>query len=105
MFVCMYMATQVVFMITSMTLIGLLPECKLRRFLGAIAYKISIRTLMRGMSCVTNFHDTQYMPQANGFCVANHTSPIDVGVLSINTCFSLVGYLFIKVASLGLMCF
>ncbi|XP_046975332.1 glycerol-3-phosphate acyltransferase 3 isoform X1 [Vanessa cardui] len=78
-------------MITSMSLIGVLPDSRFRRFLGALAYKISIRTLMRGMSCVTNFHDTQYMPRSYGFCVANHTSPIDVGVLSINTCFSLIG--------------
>ncbi|CAH2101486.1 unnamed protein product [Euphydryas editha] len=91
----------VVFMITSMSLIGVLPECRFRRFLGSIAYKMSIRTIMRGMSCVTNFHDVQYMPQTNGFCVANHTSPIDVGVLSINTCFSLVWWLIVCTACVG----
>ena len=95
---------QVVTMISSMSLIGLLPESKFRRFLGAIAYQIAIRTLMRSMSCVTNFHDTQYMPRSNGFCVANHTSPIDVGTLSVNTCFSLVGLVEVLPA-LGLMCF
>lgn len=95
---------QVVTMITTMSLIGLLPESRFRRFLGAIAYKIAIRTLMRSVSCVTNFHDTQYMPSSNGFCVANHTSPIDVGILSINTCFSLVGFFFSVLPALGLMC-
>ncbi|CAH2268368.1 jg905, partial [Pararge aegeria aegeria] len=81
----------VVTMITSLSLIGFLPDNKFRRYLAAIFYKISIRTLVRSMSCVTNFHDTQHAPKFNGFCVANHTSPIDVGVLSVNTCFSLIG--------------
>ncbi|XP_045781682.1 glycerol-3-phosphate acyltransferase 3 isoform X1 [Maniola jurtina] len=81
----------VLIMITSLSLIGFLPESKFRRWLAGLFYKISIRTLMRSMSIVTNFHDVEHVPRFNGFCVANHTSPIDVGVLSVNTCFSLIG--------------
>ncbi|XP_052745661.1 glycerol-3-phosphate acyltransferase 3 isoform X2 [Bicyclus anynana] len=91
----------VVTMITSLSLIGFLPESKFRRWLAAIFYKISIRTLMRSMSCVTSFHDTEHSPRYNGFCVANHTSPIDVGVLSVNTCFSLVWWLIACTACVG----
>ncbi|CAG9789871.1 unnamed protein product [Diatraea saccharalis] len=78
-------------MLGNTTIINLLPEGKIRRFLGEISYKMSFRILTRSVSLVGNFHDTQYMPKGNGFCVANHTSPIDVAMLSIHTCFSLIG--------------
>ncbi|XP_045505777.1 glycerol-3-phosphate acyltransferase 3 isoform X3 [Colias croceus] len=77
--------------LVSMTLIGLLPEGKIRRTLGGIAYKLANRMLIRSVSCVAYYHDTQYKPSSNGFCVANHTSPIDVSVLSMDMCFSLIG--------------
>ncbi|XP_045781684.1 glycerol-3-phosphate acyltransferase 3 isoform X3 [Maniola jurtina] len=91
----------VLIMITSLSLIGFLPESKFRRWLAGLFYKISIRTLMRSMSIVTNFHDVEHVPRFNGFCVANHTSPIDVGVLSVNTCFSLVWWLIVCTACVG----
>ncbi|CAK1555952.1 unnamed protein product [Leptosia nina] len=72
-------------------LIGMLPAGKFRRRLGAVVYKVVNRILIRGVSCLVNFHDTQYMPKPNSFCVANHTSPIDANVLSTNTCFALIG--------------
>ncbi|XP_041968759.1 glycerol-3-phosphate acyltransferase 3 isoform X1 [Aricia agestis] len=81
----------VLMMVVVMSMIGLLPPGRVRRWLGALAYKMSFRTIMRSISCVANFHQTEYMPAANGFCVANHTSPIDVGILSANICFSLIG--------------
>lgn len=81
---------QVAIMIVTTTIVSLLPPGNLRRYLGAISYKISIRVLIRSLSVVTTFHDTQYSPGSGGFCVANHTSPIDVAIVSVRTCFSLV---------------
>ncbi|XP_053623086.1 glycerol-3-phosphate acyltransferase 3 isoform X1 [Plodia interpunctella] len=78
-------------MIILTTLVSCLPSGRLRLFFGAISYKMSIRILIRSLSCVATFHNTEHMPKKNGFCVANHTSPIDVAVLSINNCFSLIG--------------
>ncbi|KOB74476.1 Glycerol-3-phosphate acyltransferase 4, partial [Operophtera brumata] len=78
-------------MIVTTSLVSLLPPGRIRRYFGALSYMISIRTIMRGLSCTIYFHDTQYKPKSNGFCVANHTSPIDVGIVSVNTCFSLIG--------------
>ncbi|XP_022117664.2 glycerol-3-phosphate acyltransferase 3 isoform X2 [Pieris rapae] len=77
--------------LTVTCLVGMLPKGKIRRLLGEIIYKTANRILVRGVSCVVNFHDTQHMPKPNSFCVANHTSPIDANVLSTNTCFSLIG--------------
>ncbi|CAG4958525.1 unnamed protein product [Colias eurytheme] len=87
--------------LVSMTLIGLLPDGKIRRTLGGIAYKLANRMLIRSVSCVAYYHDTQYKPSSNGFCVANHTSPIDVSVLSMDMCFSLVWWLIVSTAIVG----
>lgn len=86
-------------MLLTTALVGLLPAGAARRRLGIACYKMSFRTMMRGLSCVITFHDTQYIPEKSGVCVANHTSTIDVAVLSVNTCFSLVGYSFFSGAS------
>ncbi|XP_047519011.1 glycerol-3-phosphate acyltransferase 3 isoform X2 [Pieris napi] len=81
----------VLIILTVTSLVGMLPRGKFRRLLGEIIYKTANRILVRGVSCLVNFHDTQHMPKPNSFCVANHTSPIDANVLSSNTCFSLIG--------------
>ncbi|XP_052755227.1 glycerol-3-phosphate acyltransferase 3 isoform X2 [Galleria mellonella] len=81
----------VVTMVVSTLIVSMLPACKIRLFLGALAYKMSFRILFRALSCYVRFHDTEYIPKKNGFCVANHTSPIDVAALSINNCYSLIG--------------
>ncbi|XP_028037505.1 glycerol-3-phosphate acyltransferase 3 [Bombyx mandarina] len=88
-------------MIVTTTLVSTLPSGRVRRYLGAVSYKISIRVLIRSLSCVITFHDQQHMPKSNGFCVANHTSPIDVAVVSVNTCFSLVWWLVLCTALVG----
>ncbi|CAG9574049.1 unnamed protein product [Danaus chrysippus] len=87
--------------IASMSVIGALPRCGARSAIGAVAYKMAMRSLVRCVSCVTNFHDVQHRPRRNGFCVANHTSPIDVAVLSVNDCFSLVWWLLACTAAVG----
>ncbi|XP_037966490.1 glycerol-3-phosphate acyltransferase 4 isoform X4 [Plutella xylostella] len=84
-------AIGVVTMLVSTLLISTLPPGRLRTFLGRMSYKMSFRVLFRGLSCVITYHDEKYRPQGNGFCVANHTSPIDVAILSSNDCYSLIG--------------
>ncbi|XP_060809376.1 glycerol-3-phosphate acyltransferase 4 isoform X3 [Amyelois transitella] len=77
--------------IITTTLVSCLPRGRIRLFFGEISYKMSNRIMIRSLSCVATFHNLEYMPKKNGFCVANHTSPIDVAVLSINNCYSLIG--------------
>ncbi|XP_052755222.1 glycerol-3-phosphate acyltransferase 3 isoform X1 [Galleria mellonella] len=91
----------VVTMVVSTLIVSMLPACKIRLFLGALAYKMSFRILFRALSCYVRFHDTEYIPKKNGFCVANHTSPIDVAALSINNCYSLVWLLIVSTACIG----
>ncbi|KAI5634119.1 acyltransferase domain-containing protein [Phthorimaea operculella] len=88
-------------MIASTFAVGMLPAGRLRRFLGEYSYRTSFRALMRSLSCVITYHDTQYMPTTSGVCVANHTSVIDVAVLSCNNCFSLVWWLIVVTAAVG----
>ncbi|XP_049883580.1 glycerol-3-phosphate acyltransferase 3 [Pectinophora gossypiella] len=88
-------------LIVSTAVVGMLPPCKLRRYLGQFCYRTSFRTMTRGLSCVINYHDTQYMPKASGVCAANHTSVIDVGILSCNATYSLVWWLLICTACVG----
>ncbi|XP_038220953.1 glycerol-3-phosphate acyltransferase 4-like [Zerene cesonia] len=85
----------------SMSLIGLLPAGGPRRALGGVAYKVANRMLIRSVSCVVYYHDVEHRPTSNGFCVANHTSPIDVSVLSMDMCFSLVWWLIVSTAIVG----
>ncbi|XP_063836931.1 glycerol-3-phosphate acyltransferase 4 isoform X2 [Ostrinia nubilalis] len=78
-------------MLSTTTLVNFLPEGRIRNFFGRISYKMYMRILIRSLSFVATYHDMQNRPKANGFCVANHTSVIDVAMLSVNTCFSLIG--------------
>ena len=48
------------------------------------------RILSRSFSGVIRFHNKQYRPNSDGICVANHTTPIDVVVLSCDRSYALV---------------
>lgn len=49
--------------------------------------------MARCLSAVIRFHNKQYRPKNGGVCVANHTSPVDVLVLSTDNSYSLVSYI------------
>jgi len=49
------------------------------------------RILSRSFSGVVRFHNEQFRPKSDGICVANHTTPIDVVVLSCDRSYALVG--------------
>lgn len=51
---------------------------------------MTFRILARSLSGVLTFHNTEYRPTTGGVCVANHTTPIDVLILSTQSRFSLV---------------
>lgn len=46
---------------------------------------------MRSLSGTIHYHNKQYRPQKGGICVANHTSPIDVLILTTDGCYAMVG--------------
>nr|CAD7401704.1 unnamed protein product [Timema cristinae] len=73
--------------------VGLLPDSWLKRWLNYQAYVSSFRVLARAVTADITVHNKQYKPKLGGVCVANHTTPIDVVVLSTEHCFGLVMWL------------
>ncbi|XP_023720225.1 glycerol-3-phosphate acyltransferase 4 isoform X1 [Cryptotermes secundus] len=89
-----------VWIVMAMLLIGLVPDGHMKRWLHKHAYLITFRILARSLSAIITVHNKQYMP-SGGVCVANHTSPIDIVMLSTENCFSLVMWLTICTGIVG----
>jgi glycerol-3-phosphate O-acyltransferase 3/4 len=49
------------------------------------------RILSRVFSAIITYHNTEYRATRGSICVANHTSPIDVIILSTDNSFSMIG--------------
>ncbi|KDR13114.1 hypothetical protein L798_13043, partial [Zootermopsis nevadensis] len=78
-----------VWIVMAMLLVGLVPEGRFKHWLHRRAYLITFRILARSLSAIITVHDKQYVP-SGGVCVANHTSPIDIIMLSTENCYSLL---------------
>uniref|UniRef100_A0A6M2E0A5 Putative phosphate acyltransferase n=1 Tax=Xenopsylla cheopis TaxID=163159 RepID=A0A6M2E0A5_XENCH len=83
--------TGVAWTVVAFTLISFLPSGSTKRGLNNLAFKTTFRIFARALSSVLTFHNIEYKPKRGGFCVANHTTPIDVVMLSTESCFSLIG--------------
>nr|XP_016930438.1 glycerol-3-phosphate acyltransferase 3 isoform X1 [Drosophila suzukii] len=81
----------VLFAVVSNSIVACLPFRFLRLFLASLAFKITFRLISSSMSSFIKFHNKQYKPTVSGFCVANHTSPLDVAILSTDCTYSLIG--------------
>lgn len=77
-------------MVATLALVGLIPVKETRRYLNDLAFKVSFRIVCRSLSAVVTIHNEEYRPKHCGFCVANHTTPIDIAILSTDCSFSLV---------------
>lgn len=66
------------------------PHERLRRWMNNAVSLIGFRIIARSISAVITIHNEEYKPKNCGFCVANHTSPMDVSILASNCTFSLV---------------
>ncbi|EDV20769.1 uncharacterized protein TRIADDRAFT_50933 [Trichoplax adhaerens] len=73
------------------TLIGFLPKSSLQTKLNHYAYLIAFRVLARAISASIRVHNRENRAKGGGICVANHTSPIDVLILSTDNCYAMVG--------------
>lgn len=67
------------------------PGKRLRNWLYERVALTVFRCFSRSFSACINFHDRENMPKTDGICVANHTSPIDVVILSVDRPYALVG--------------
>ena len=78
------------YFVVAFAIIGCIPSMKIRRKLNDYSFKIAFRIIARALSNVVTIHNPENKPKTSGFCVANHTSPIDVAILSADCTFSLV---------------
>jgi hypothetical protein len=70
--------------------VGFIPHERFRRWVNDRLSLIVFRIIVRSLSTVITIHNEEYKPKNCGFCVANHTSPIDVAVLSTDCTYSMV---------------
>ncbi|XP_055917842.1 glycerol-3-phosphate acyltransferase 3 isoform X1 [Eupeodes corollae] len=80
---------------------ALIPFYFIRQPVASLCYKLTFRIFARSLSTVITVHNEQYKPKKAGFCVANHTSPIDIAVLSTDCTFSLVIWLTVCTSVVG----
>ncbi|EDV56945.2 glycerol-3-phosphate acyltransferase 3 isoform X1 [Drosophila erecta] len=81
----------VLFAVLSNSIVACLPFRFVRLSLASLSFKITFRLISSSMSSFIKFHNKQYKPTVSGFCVANHTSPLDVAILSTDCTYSLIG--------------
>ncbi|XP_050101622.1 glycerol-3-phosphate acyltransferase 3 isoform X1 [Anopheles aquasalis] len=91
----------VVYCVIGFAIVGMIPIFQLRRMVNDIVFKHTFRMITRSISGVVRFHNPQYKPKNCGFCVANHTTPIDIAILSTDCTYSLVIWLTLCTAVVG----
>ncbi|XP_017839688.1 glycerol-3-phosphate acyltransferase 3 isoform X1 [Drosophila busckii] len=93
----------VLFAVVTNSFVALLPFRFLRLPLADLSFKITFRLIASSLSTLIKFHNKEYKPSSSGFCVANHTSPLDVAIMSTDCTFSLVVWLTVCTAAVGLL--
>lgn len=81
----------VVYCVVGFGIVGVIPQRKLRVRANDYVFKRTFRIICRSLSAVIRFHNLQFKPKRCGFCVANHTTPMDVAILSTDHTYSLIG--------------
>ncbi|GMT06109.1 hypothetical protein PENTCL1PPCAC_28283, partial [Pristionchus entomophagus] len=71
--------------------VGHVPNKSIKKWLNRRAMLMSMRIFSRSFSSIVRFHDRQNRANQGGICVANHTSPMDVMILSCDNCYAMVG--------------
>lgn len=82
----------VLYIVITTFLIGFLPNGFIKKWIYNKASIIAFTILSQSISATITIHNPEYKPKSGGMCVANHTSTIDVSILSTQTTFSLVIY-------------
>ncbi|GBL92553.1 Glycerol-3-phosphate acyltransferase 3 [Araneus ventricosus] len=72
------------------SIIGLLPEGRLKKWTYWQVSVMCFRILARSFSAIVTYHNKENKAKEGGICVANHTSPIDVVILACDNCYALV---------------
>ena len=83
---------QLIYLMLMTSLIPLLPWANVRRWIYNWSALTCFRILSRSLSAVITFHNRELRPKTDGICVANHTTPIDVFILSCDKTYALVRF-------------
>ncbi|XP_065103620.1 glycerol-3-phosphate acyltransferase 4-like [Paramisgurnus dabryanus] len=83
--------TGVSLLVVFTTMIGLLPNGRMKRFLSEKVHLMCYRICVRALTAIITYHHSENKPKNGGICVANHTSPIDVIILASDGCYAMVG--------------
>ncbi|KAE9548277.1 hypothetical protein FO519_008512 [Halicephalobus sp. NKZ332] len=78
-------------MLVSTAVIGLVPNPETRKKLNSTAMLMCFRIFSRAFSSIIRYHDKENKANGGGICVANHTSPIDVMILSCDNVYAMIG--------------
>ncbi|XP_066430453.1 glycerol-3-phosphate acyltransferase 3 [Eleutherodactylus coqui] len=73
------------------TLVGQLPNGRVKNWLSEKVHLVCCRICARALSSAIQYHNKENRPQKGGICVANHTSPIDIIILTNDGCYAMVG--------------
>ncbi|KAF7687755.1 glycerol-3-phosphate acyltransferase 3-like [Silurus meridionalis] len=73
------------------TVVGFLPNSRLKDWLSELVHIMCYRICARGLSATIHYHNRENKPRKGGICVANHTSPIDVVILANDGGYAMVG--------------
>ncbi|XP_017778210.1 PREDICTED: glycerol-3-phosphate acyltransferase 3 isoform X3 [Nicrophorus vespilloides] len=88
-------------LVASTGLLGTIPDCLVKRHLNYWCYMVAFRVMARALSGTIYIRNKHFRPKCGGVCVANHTSPVDVLILSTDNCYSLVMWLTLCTALVG----
>ncbi|KAM6301296.1 glycerol-3-phosphate acyltransferase 3-like [Aegotheles albertisi] len=88
--VCLSVFT-ILLLVLGTTVVGQFPNGRVKCWLSNQVQMICATLGIRCLSGLVHFHNRENRPQEGGICVANHTSPLDVLILTIDGCYSLVG--------------
>jgi len=72
-------------------LISLIQNERLRKSLNWYGSVMLHRILSRVFSAIITFHNKEHRAKPGSICVANHTSPIDVIIMSTDNVYSMIG--------------
>ncbi|XP_073716870.1 glycerol-3-phosphate acyltransferase 3-like [Misgurnus anguillicaudatus] len=78
-------------LVISTTLVGFLPNGRVKGWLSELVHLMCYRICARALSATIHYHNKANKPKKGGICVANHTSPIDVVILANDGCYAMVG--------------
>ncbi|XP_065324003.1 glycerol-3-phosphate acyltransferase 3-like isoform X2 [Gordionus sp. m RMFG-2023] len=81
----------IIWLMFSTAIIGMVPESDFKIWLYKHASLMCFRILARSLTAIVIFHNKDNRAKPGGICVANHTSPIDVVMLSCDNCYALIG--------------